>query len=183
VPDRSWNLLGSRPISDHGIFQLRYDRYRLDPSGAEKDFVVLQAPDWVNVVPLTDDGQVVLVRQYRHGIRCATLEIPGGMIDPPESPAEAARRELAEETGYVPARLAALGRVSPNPAMQDNSLHLFVAEGCRLEVPPQPDPFERIEVVLRPVAEIPELIRREEICNAMVVNAFGFLGLVPRTKY
>ena len=179
MPDRSWQLLGSREVSDHRIFRIRHDRYRLEPAGGERDFVVLDSPDWVNVVPLTADGQVVLVRQYRHGIRRVTLEIPGGMVDANESPEAAALRELGEETGFVAERVRFLGRVSPNPAIQNNFCHSFLAEGCCRTTQPRPDPYERIEVVLRPLGQIAELIRREEIAHALVINAFAFLG-IPR---
>ena len=102
MPQRSWTLLGSRNVSDHKIFRLRHDLYRFEPSGIERDFVVLDTPSWVNVVPVTADGRVVLIRQYRHGIQDVTLEIPGGIIDDDEPPEAAAARELQEETGYAP---------------------------------------------------------------------------------
>jgi ADP-ribose pyrophosphatase len=180
VPEKSWTLLGSRPVSEHRIFRLRYDRYRVEPAGAERDFVVMESPDWVNVVPLTADGRVVLVRQYRHGNRRVSLEVPGGIIDPGESPEAGALRELREETGYVPERVRLLGRVSPNPAIQNNWCYMYLAEGCRPTAQPEPEQFERIEVELRPLAEIPEMIRREEIFHSLVINAFGLLGLATR---
>lgn len=175
----SWTFLRSRAASDHRIFRVRHDDYRFEPTGVERDFVVLECPDWVNVVPLTDEGRVVLVRQYRHGIREVTLEIPGGLIDDGESPPEAALRELREETGYVPRTVEPLGRVHPNPAIQGNWNYCYLAEGCRLEAEIQPDPFEDLEVVLVPGAEIPGLIRRGEITNSMIVNALAFAGLFP----
>jgi 8-oxo-dGTP pyrophosphatase MutT (NUDIX family) len=177
VPDRSWTLLGSRPVSEHRIFRLRYDRYRVEPAGAERDFVVLESPDWVNVVPLTPDGQIVLVRQFRHGNRRLSLEVPGGMVDPGETPEHAGARELREETGYVAERMRLLGRVAPNPAIQENWCYFYLAEGCRLAAPPTPEEFERIEVVTYPLAAIPELLRSEEICHGLVINALGYLGL------
>jgi len=180
MPERSWTLLGSRDIADHRIFRIRYDRYRFEPTGAEGDFVVMDSADWVNVVPLTADGQVILVRQYRHGTRRLSLEIPGGMIDADESPAAAAARELKEETGFVSQRIRLLGRANPNPAVQTNFCYFFLAEGCRQVSPPQPDPLERIEVVLRPLQDIPALMQREEICHALVISAFAYLGTVPQ---
>lgn len=180
MPEKSWTLVESREVADERIFRVRHDRYRLEPAGTERDFVVLDSPDWVNVAPLTGDGRLVLIRQYRHGIRRVTLEIPGGVIDHGEPPEEAAVRELKEETGYVPERVRPLGRVSPNPAFLDNHCYLFAAEGCRRLAEPTPDPFERIEVVEVPLDEVPELVRREEICHGLVLNALAALGLVPK---
>jgi ADP-ribose pyrophosphatase len=178
MPNRSWTLLGSRDVSDQKIFRLRHDRYRFEPSGVERDFVVLDTPSWVNVVPVTTDGTVVLIRQYRHGIQDVTLEIPGGMIDDGESPEAAAARELQEETGYVAEWLRPLARLLPNPAIQNNWCHLFVAEGCRDTGETNLDAFERIDVLERPLADIPGLIQSGEIVHCMVVAAFALLGLV-----
>ncbi len=172
---KAWTLLESRTVSDHQIFRIRNDIYRFEPTGLTRDFVVMESPDWVNVVPITDDGQVVLIRQFRHGIRAVNLEIPGGIIDPHEPPEKAALRELREETGYTANHVRQLCRVRPNPAIQDNYQYCYVAEGCRLASRPKLDPFEHIEVVLFRLDEVPGLIQREEICNALVINAFYFL--------
>ena len=120
MPQRQWTLLGSEAVSDHRVFRIRHDRYRFEPSGQQRDFVVLESPSWVNVIPITAAGKVVLIRQYRHGIRDVTLEIPGGIMEPDETPEAAARRELREETGYTAEKLRSLGRVLPNPAIQNN---------------------------------------------------------------
>jgi ADP-ribose pyrophosphatase len=179
MPHTRWTLLRSRAVSDHRVFRVRHDDYRFEPTGAERDFVVLECPNWVNVVPITDDGLVVLIRQYRHGIRQTALEVPGGVIDPGESPEAAGVRELREETGYVPQDFKLLGRVHPNPAIQDNWSYSYLAEGCRPVAALHPDPFEHIEVALVPGVEIPGLIRQGEITNSMVVNALAFAGLFP----
>jgi ADP-ribose pyrophosphatase len=181
VVEQHWKLLGTEPVSDHRIFRLRHDRYRLETNGAEHDFIVMDSPDWVLVVPITVDGQVVLVRQYRHGVRQVSLEPPGGMIDPGEPPAEAALRELREESGYAAQRVRSLGRVSPNPALQNNWCYMFVAEGCRLDRAPQPDRLECIEVELCRPDDIAGLIAGGRICHALAINAFGFLGLQGNT--
>ncbi|HEY4761922.1 MAG TPA: NUDIX hydrolase [Thermoguttaceae bacterium] len=177
MPHKNWHLLESRDISDHGIFRVRHDLYRFEPSGAQRDFVVLDCPDWVNIIPLTDDGQVVLVRQFRHGTRDLSLEIPGGVVEANETPEAAAVRELREETGYVPQRVKPLGFVHPNPAIQGNRSYSFFAEGCRLTAAMQPDPFEHIEVLLHPLEEIPALILSGEISNSLIVAAFALLQL------
>lgn len=178
MPARHWRLLDSREISDHKIFRLIADRYRLEPEGRERDFFKFHAPDWINVVPLTADQEVVMVRQYRHGVRDVTLEIPGGMIDADEPPATAALRELREETGYTTEKIRPLGNVWPNPAIQTNVCHFFLAEDVRYEGPPTPDPYERIEVETVPLAEIPGLIKDGEIRHALVIGAFAMMGVV-----
>ncbi|NQX88535.1 MAG: NUDIX hydrolase [Halioglobus sp.] len=97
-------------------------------TGKTHQFVYIDAPDWVNMVPLTADNKVVLIRQYRHGSQAVTLEIPGGMVDPGEEPSRAAVRECQEETGYRAETVHSLGRLNPNPAVFSNRLHTFV--GC-----------------------------------------------------
>lgn len=177
MPRDAWKLLASQLVSHHVIFSLHHDRYRVEPSGREQDFVRLDAPDWVNVVPLTDDGQVVFIRQYRHGIRDVTLEVPGGIVDPGESPAAAALRELSEETGYVADAARELGYVWPNPAIQGNRCYTYLAEGARAGGVARPDEFERIEVVTYPLAEVPALLASGQIRHALVVTAFAMLGV------
>jgi 8-oxo-dGTP pyrophosphatase MutT (NUDIX family) len=171
-----WKHLGSRPAGDFRIFRLRQDLYRHPLQEATREYVVLEAPGWINVVPVTDEGQVVLIRQYRHGIAAPTLEIPGGMIDGEDGgPADAARREMAEETGYESRALLPLGAVHPNPAFQDNLCHSFLATGATRVGEPRPDPGEVIEVEERDLSEIPGLISSGQITHALVVAAFFWL--------
>jgi ADP-ribose pyrophosphatase len=176
---RSWPIRARRELLSTRIFRLTGRRCRSPRTGEEHEFVVLESADWVNVIPLLDDGRVVLVRQYRHGREEVTLEIPGGMIDPDDaSPAEAARRELLEETGYAAERVEPIGVIEPNPAIQANLCHSFVASGLRLQQPQMLDGTEEIEVDTAPLDEIPRLIREGRIGHSLVVVAFcHYLGL------
>jgi ADP-ribose pyrophosphatase len=133
--------------------------------------------DWVNVIPVTDDGHVVMVRQFRHGAQRETLEVPGGLVDPGETPAESAARELLEETGYRARSVEPIGSVSPNPALFANRLHAFVASGCVLEGDIVNDHSEETQVELVPIADIDGRIARGEIDHALVLCAFQFWRL------
>jgi ADP-ribose pyrophosphatase len=172
MPPKSWPIVFSRFEHAFRIFQLRMDRARSPLTGAEHDFVVLESAPWVNVVPLTRDQEVVLIRQYRHGIGEVTLEIPGGLVEAADTPIQAAQRELMEETGFVGETWVDLGYVHPNPAIQNNRCHTFLALGVTPAGPQALDEKEDIEVLLRPLAEIPRLIREGEISHALVVAAF-----------
>jgi len=169
---KSWPLVSSRRDRSYRIFNLRMDRSVSPRTGAEHDFIVLEATPWANVIPLTDREEVVLVRQYRHGVREVTLEIPGGLVDPADAPLAAAQRELLEETGYRGEEWIALGYVHPNPAIQDNLCHTFLALGVKPAGVQSLDDKEDIEVVLKPLAEIPHLIREGEITHSLVICAF-----------
>lgn len=145
-------------------------------------FVRLRVPDWVNCVALTSTGEVILVEQHRHGIGQATLEVPGGAVDPDESPAQAALRELSEETGYGGGRVEPLGWIWSNPAIQDNRTWLFAALGVARIREPDPDPTESITVSARPGAEIPHLLNTGAIAHAYAVVALQramLRGLLP----
>jgi len=175
MPDKSWTLLGSRTVAEYKFIRVREDHYRFEPTGAEAPFVVCDSSDWALVIALTDDRQVVLVRQYRHGVRRVVLEIPGGVIDAQESAQQAALRELREETGFTARHARPVGTMIPNPALNTASCHVVLAEGCRRTDPPKLDPFEKIEVLLRPMESIPELIRGGQIRHALVIAAFALL--------
>ena len=173
----AWTRRSSEIVADCRVFKVRCD-LSLSPGGdREHDFYVLDACDWVNVVPLTPEGEVVMIEQYRHGSEDVTLEIPGGMVDGGESPSEAAARELAEETGYAAREIVPLGRVRPNPAIHNNWLHTFLAPGARYVSAPEFDSTEHCAVRLVPLADVPALIASGAITHALVVVGFHWLSL------
>jgi ADP-ribose pyrophosphatase len=174
----TWERLATDLVYECRIFALRRDRSRFSRDAAEHDFHVIECPDWVNIVPLTPDGGVVMVRQFRHGVRDYTLEIPGGMVDAEDpSPLSAGRREMVEETGFDSHRIDPLGVIHPNPAIQQNRCHSFVAYDATLQHAPSFDGTEETEVVVVPLADIPDLIRGGAITHALVVVAFHWLAL------
>lgn len=172
-----WDQLEETTRLRTPIFDVNEVRLDHPVHGREVRFVRIDSADWINVIPITEDDEVVLIRQYRAGLHEVCLEIPGGLVDPGEDPQATATRELAEETGFVPDSVELLGVVSPNPAFMNNRLHLYVARNCRLESQPKLDSNEQIEVVLRPLADIPELIRSGQIHHALVISAFHYLSL------
>lgn len=175
---RSWPTLSHRVLADcMPIFRL-YEEVRRSPrTGNAKPFFILEALDWVNVVPLTADGQVVLVRQFRHGTREVTLEIPGGMVPQGMSPEEAARRELREETGYEAEQLVPIGVMTPNPAILTNRCYTFLALNAHQAGDQEQEPFEDIHVELAPLKTVPQLIASGRITHALVIAAFHFYEL------
>ena len=177
---RPWGRRSWEEIADCRVFKVRRDISTDPRDGRAHDFYVVEAPDWVNVIPLTDDGQVVLIELYRHGTGEISLEIPGGMVDPGESHAAAAARELLEETGYEAGEVTPLGRTRPNPAIQDNWIHTFVARGVVRRSEPENAGTEQTVVRLFPLDRIPSLIAEGKITHSLVVTAFHLLGLAVR---
>lgn len=172
MPLKPWELISTRFNKSYKIFNLRTDKARSPRTDKAHEFYILESTDWVNVIPLTSRNEVVLIRQYRHGIREVTLEIPGGIIEQNDSPEEAAWRELQEETGYQGSEIILLGHVHPNPAFLNNRCYTFLAHNVLPAGKQKQDEKEDIEVLLRPLDEIPSLIRDGEITHSLVLAAF-----------
>jgi 8-oxo-dGTP pyrophosphatase MutT (NUDIX family) len=183
----AWRRERSETLADCRVFQVRRDVNVNPRGGIAHDFYVIEAPDWINVIPLTSNREVVMIEQYRHGTDEITLEIPGGMVDPGESPGDSAARELVEETGYVAeSGLIALGKTRPNPAIQNNWIHTFLARDVKFQHEPEFDGTEHTVVRLVPLARIPALISDGTITHALVVVGFHWLslfeaGIIPRS--
>ncbi|MCX5907976.1 MAG: NUDIX hydrolase [Deltaproteobacteria bacterium] len=170
-----WNWLSSKILSTCRIFTLKQERYCSPRTGKEHDFYLLDSGDWVNVIPLTADQKVILVNQFRFGTKDFSLEIPGGMLDPGDSPASAATRELLEETGYAGDEPILLGVVHPNPAIHTNRCYTYLVRNAIYKTPPRQDSTEDIEVQAVPLADIPQLFDSGKITHALVIAAFYWL--------
>ena len=167
-----WRRRDARRIQRCRIFSVDEVRFEPPEGGEPRPFFVLDLSDCINVIALTDNECIPMVRQYRFGIEALTLEIPGGMCDRGEDPLEAAKRELKEETGYEAGDWSALGWVHPNPPIQNNRCHTFLARGAIKTGEPQPDSNERIEQTLVPLDQIPTKIDDGEITHGLVIAAF-----------
>ena len=178
---KPWQRLDSETVYSCRIFSLQKNRSRSPRTNKEHDFFVLDSGDWVNIIPVTADDRVVLIRQYRHGTEDFTLEIPGGMVDQEDpSPLYAARREMQEESGYDSEDIIPLGAIHPNPAIQGNRCHSFLARNVEKRFEPNFDTTEETEVTLAPLADIPDLIRQGQITHALVVVAFHWYDLLSK---
>lgn len=176
-PPKRWKKLGARTVAHTRIFDVQSVDFQHPARPAPRDFFVISAPDWVNVVALTTDHRLVLVRQFRYGTDDFSLEIPGGIIDDGEDAIAAGVRELREETGYVGTAARLLGSVHPNPAMQNNRCHLVLVEGAHRAADLEWDPDEEMEILALPVDEVYERAYAGGITHAMVLD--GLLLFAP----
>lgn len=169
---RPWPRRSRKPLLTTRIFELISEEHVSPRTQQTLDALVLECADWCNVIALTEQQELVMVRQFRFGSQQVELEIPGGIVDPGEEPLVSAQRELLEESGYRGARWTALGSVAPNPAIQRNRLHIFLAEGCARVAEPELDPFEDMTVELHTPEQVDAAIADGTISHALVVVAF-----------
>jgi len=175
---KPWEKIRSTPIGDFRIFKLRSDVKVSPRTGKEHDFFVLDSVNWVNVVAITPDQQLVMIEQFRHGSNTVELEIPGGMMDPGETnPVATAVRELREETGYEGENARLLGKIWSNPAILSNRTFTVLIENCRLKHQVEFDHGEDLATQLVPVAEISKLVAEEKIGHSLVVVALYYFDL------
>jgi len=174
----AWQHDEDEVVAETRIFTLRRRR-GTSPTRPEQpgEFVYLDSADWVNVLAVTPEREVVLIEQFRHGTGEVTLEIPGGMVDRGEDPLAAGVRELAEETGYGSDRFELIGAVTPNPAILNNRCHTALVEDATERGPCALETHEEIGVRLVPLDDIARLVREGHIHHALVIAAFHHLML------
>jgi ADP-ribose pyrophosphatase len=178
---KPWSTVSSSQKGDFQIFKIRSDRKISPRTGEQHDFLVLECVNWVNVIAVTPDEELVMVEQYRHGSNSIELEIPGGMIDADDaSPMLAGIRELREETGYEGQKAEIIGEIFPNPAIMNNTCFTLLVQDCQLKHSTVFDHAEDLITRLLPVNDIPVLVASSKIRHSLVVVALYHFELWRR---
>lgn len=178
---KPWPHLSSKAVGDFRIFTVRSDEKISPRTGQKHDFFVIESLDWVNVLAVTPDDQLVMVEQYRHGSNTVELEIPGGVMDRTDkSPLETGIRELREESGYAGENARLLANVHSNPAIMSNSTHVVLIENCQLRHAVEMDSGEDLLTRLVPVADVPSMVASGKIKHPLVVVALYHFELWRR---
>ncbi len=177
-----WKVLSSEYLFNEQWFKVRKDVCETPGGKIVDPYYVYEFPTWVGVLPVTEDGKIVMVRQYRHALEETCIEIPGGCVDATDKDFEAAAaRELMEETGYAFSSYDYLGRISPNPSTNTNLLHMFLARGGKKVSVQQLDENEEIDILLLSIDELKELVKENKIVQSMhvccILYAFMKMGI------
>ncbi len=166
-----WKTLSSEYLFNDRWFKVRREVCETPEGKIVSPYYVYDFPTWVGAVPVTEDGKIIMIRQYRHALGETCIEIPGGCVDDSDADnKEAIARELLEETGYTFSEYKYLGRISPNPSTNSNLLHMFLAKGGKKIAEQQLDENEEIEIVLLTFDELKQLLRDNKIVQAMHVS-------------
>lgn len=169
-----WKKLNSKYLLKTPWATLRVDECELPDGRIMPNYYVLEYPDWVNGVGLTKEGEIVMIRQYRHGGELVSLELPGGCIEENESPEQAIEREMLEETGYRFDTFKQLSVLYPNPATSNNKTYCFIATGGEKVKAQNLDPHEDIEIVILSLEEVEKLLENNKIPQSLHVSGLFY---------
>ncbi|GAB1535928.1 NUDIX hydrolase [Geovibrio sp. ADMFC3] len=168
-----WRYIKTEKKYADRVLSVEHRHYHFDGAGASMPFTVVNIKNWVITVPVADSGKLVLVRQFRVGTDSVTYEFPGGAVDDGEVTADAALRELAEETGYSSLSAKSLGIMHPNPAFMTNTCHCFLAENCVNGGSMNHDLFEETEPVEFTREEVLKMVQTGGITHSITIAAIG----------
>ena len=166
---KNWKILYSEYLIKRPWLTARRDKLELPDGRIVPEYYVLEYPDWVNVIAITKDDQFVMERQYRHAVESINYELPCGVMEEGETPLEAARRELLEETGFGGGEWRELMTISPNPSSMTNMAHCFLAEGVEKIAGQHLDANEELEVHLMSREQVMGLLRNNEMIQALMI--------------
>ncbi|MGC8658182.1 MAG: NUDIX hydrolase [Desulfomonilaceae bacterium] len=172
-----WDLLSSRGDRDYNLFSVQINTCKSPRTGLAHEFQILKSPDWVAVVALTEKREVILVNQFRHGIRDMSLELPGGLVKHGQTPMKSAEEELMEETGFAAPSLKLIGWSHPLPALFNNKFYVYLAENAVYTGNLNPDETEELETVLAPLNELNNFVREGKINCGIMIAAIGMFNL------
>jgi 8-oxo-dGTP pyrophosphatase MutT (NUDIX family) len=175
-----WRRVSSKTLVETPIFTVKENGFVRNGDEKRASFYTVDVPDWINVIAITPENNVVLIEQYRQGVEELVTELPSGMVDMNEAAETAARRELLEETGYEAEEWALLGVTLPNPAFHNNRIHHYLARGAKWIKEPELDDNESVTTTLKSLDEAHQLIREGKMAHSMVVAAFYFFDRLRR---
>lgn len=173
-----WETISIIKKEFYKIFDIGLIEKRHENSKVTSNFTRIFSPDWVNIIPITAEGKVILIEQFRHGTDEFTIEIPGGLIEKGEEPILAAKRECEEETGFSSEiEPVFFGQVEPNPAFMDNKCFTYLWEGCKFSNSQNFDEHEEIRVFEVEIDEVFEMVKNGKINHSIVLNALFYYKL------
>ncbi len=180
-----WKILSSETLFNDRWFKVRKDRCETPGGKIVDPYYVYDFATWVGALPVTEEGKIIMIRQYRHALGEVCIEIPGGCVDDTDTSLEMAiSRELLEETGYTFSSIEHLGKISPNPSTNTNYLHMFLARGGKKTGQQHLDENEEIEVLEMTVGELKQLLRTNQILQSMHVSCILYaLEKMGELKY
>jgi len=172
---KPWKINSSKVVYENKLFKIKREKCIVPRTGKPYNYYYEDSPNWVNIIPVTKEGKILLIKQYRNAVREFTIEIPGGIIDREDkNPLAAAKRELLEETGFGGGRYKLIGICQPNPAIINNRTYTYLAKGVYKKGLQDPDSTEEIEVIEVTPRSINTFIKQGKIKHTLVITAFYY---------